>query len=75
METWDMRSGNQPVQFVTMGHLAVHHTHGLDCRLQHGLQVGQAVEVLHKYVLDALLAQSELRHEAVGTAQGGLRWW
>lgn len=57
------------VQFRAFGQAAVHKADGFDGGADNRLVVGQAEDVLHENVFDALLAQGEARHETVATAQ------
>ena len=57
------------IQFCAFGQAAVHKADGFDGGADNGLVVGQAEDVLHENVFDALLAQGEARHETVATAQ------
>ena len=57
------------IQLRAFGEAAVDEADRLDGGADNGLVVGQAEDVLHENVFDALLAQGEARHETVAAAQ------
>ena len=60
--------GKGLVQLLAGCQPPVDEAHRLHRGAQHRPFVGQAEDVLHEYVLDALLAQPQARHEAVAAA-------